>query len=98
MNAFSTDPSRILEEFKDVLASAEEFIHAAATQSGEKLAQARANMERVVRAARDTVEQAQDSAKAAAAATEQTIKEHPWTAVSVSAGVGFLVGLLIARR
>jgi len=98
MSPNSSDASKVLGEFKDVLASVEDFLQAAATQSGERLAQARDNMERVARAARETITDAEDSAKAAIEATERSIREHPWTAVSVSAGIGLILGLLLRRR
>jgi len=98
MNHSSSETNRVLGEFREVLASVEDFIHAAASQSGEKLERARANLERVAHAGREALERAEESGKAAVEATERSIKEHPWTAVSVSAGVGFLIGLLIGRR
>jgi ElaB/YqjD/DUF883 family membrane-anchored ribosome-binding protein len=98
MSHSSSETGRTLGEFKEVLASVEEFIHAAASQSGEKLEKARANLERVTRAGREALERAEESGRAAVEATEVSIKEHPWTAVAVSAGVGLLLGLLISRR
>ena len=36
--------------------------------------------------------------KEAARATDEYVHEHPWQAVGAAAGVGFLIGMLIARR
>jgi len=98
MSSSSSETGRILEEFKDVLGAVEDFIHAAASQSGEKLEKARVNMERVARAGREALEHAEESGRAAVEATERSIKDHPWTAVSISVGAGFLLGLLVGRR
>ncbi|XZG70205.1 DUF883 family protein [Chitinibacteraceae bacterium HSL-7] len=37
-------------------------------------------------------------AKEAARVTDTYVHDHPWTAVGVAAGVGFLLGLLVSRR
>ena len=39
-----------------------------------------------------------DKAKAAAKATDEYVHENPWKSVGVAAGLGLLVGMLIARR
>jgi ElaB/YqjD/DUF883 family membrane-anchored ribosome-binding protein len=36
--------------------------------------------------------------KEAAAATDSSVRSHPWQAIGVGAALGFLLGLLIARR
>ena len=36
--------------------------------------------------------------KEAARATDEYVHEHPWQAVGAAAGIGFLLGMLIARR
>ncbi|MEW9897738.1 DUF883 family protein [Chitinivorax sp. PXF-14] len=41
---------------------------------------------------------AAEKARAAAKATDEYVHEHPWQAVGVAAGVGFLLGLLVSRR
>ena len=39
-----------------------------------------------------------DKAKAAAKATDGYVHDNPWKSVSVAAGVGLLLGILIGRR
>ncbi len=39
-----------------------------------------------------------ERSKEAARATDEYVHDHPWQAVGVAAGVGFLLGMLIARR
>ncbi|MBK4680261.1 DUF883 family protein, partial [Enterobacter hormaechei] len=36
--------------------------------------------------------------QAAAEATEEYVEDHPWQTIAVSAGAGFLLGLLVGRR
>ena len=42
--------------------------------------------------------QAESSVRTGVAQTETQIKENPWAAVGIAAGVGVLLGLLINRR
>lgn len=102
MQAHEMTKERLLDELRSVLHSAEEFAHAASSQSGDKLAIARDKMEATLRNARERLGAAEDavaaSAKEAVATTERSIKDHPWSAVSISAGIGLLVGILIGRR
>ncbi|HEX3058416.1 MAG TPA: DUF883 domain-containing protein [Usitatibacter sp.] len=42
--------------------------------------------------------QVQDSAKQAMDTTDTYVRDNPWRAVGISAAVGALVGILIARR
>jgi ElaB/YqjD/DUF883 family membrane-anchored ribosome-binding protein len=58
---------------------------------GESLAVAKVKLTEVE-------ELALEKAKAAAAATDEYVHEHPWHAVGVAAGVGLVIGLLIGRR
>ena len=37
-------------------------------------------------------------AKAAGHATDEFVQEHPWQSIGIAAGLGLVVGLLIARR
>lgn len=35
--------------------------------------------------------------KAATQLADQSVRDHPWRAIGVAAGVGFLIGLLVRR-
>ena len=39
-----------------------------------------------------------DKTRAAARATDEYVKENPWQAVGVAAGIGFLIGVIVSRR
>jgi ElaB/YqjD/DUF883 family membrane-anchored ribosome-binding protein len=41
---------------------------------------------------------AEARAREAASQVDHQVREHPWTAVGVAAGVGLLVGILVGRR
>jgi len=94
--------NEMITDFKVVVADAEALLKATANQGGEKLAEVRAKAEESLGVAKARMAQAQaallDKTKAAAKATDVYVHENPWQAVGAAAGVGFLIGLLIARR
>lgn len=102
-----TDPSEVTKEqlindFKVVVSDAEALLKATAGQGGEAMAAVRARVEGSLAAAKEKMSDAQAAmlarTKAAAKATDEYVHVHPWKAVSVAAGVGLVVGLLIGRR
>ncbi len=46
----------------------------------------------------NTIQEAGALGKAATQLADQTVREHPWRAIGVAAGVGFLIGLLVRGR
>jgi len=101
---FRSEASReqLIADLKQVIASAELFVSASASQSAERIAQARERMEATLRDVRGKLEDAQDAvverARAAAESTENSIRDNPWTAVGIAGGIGILLGLLIGRK
>jgi ElaB/YqjD/DUF883 family membrane-anchored ribosome-binding protein len=57
-----------------------------------------ANLKGVKAKLQETEALVSDKAKQAAKATDEYVRENPWQSIGVAAGVGFLVGLLVARR
>ncbi len=103
MNA-TTDVAKekLVKDFRAVVADTEELLKATASQTGDKVAAARARAEESLADARkrlaDLGEDLTDKAKAAAHKTDDLVREHPWQSVGVGAAVGFLLGMLISRR
>lgn len=46
----------------------------------------------------NTVHEAGTLGKAATRLADQTVRENPWHAIGVAAGLGFLIGLLVRRH
>jgi ElaB/YqjD/DUF883 family membrane-anchored ribosome-binding protein len=67
-------------------------------QSEALKAQARAGIRSVAEKGMDGVSAAQDLAAEKYAETEDYVRAHPATSVGVAAALGFLVGLVTARR
>jgi ElaB/YqjD/DUF883 family membrane-anchored ribosome-binding protein len=93
---------KLLQDFKIVVADAEELLRATATQAGEKVTVAREKVQESLRRAKVKLAEAEeilvDKGKQAARYTDEYVHDNPWKAVGIAAGVGFLIGLLIGRR
>jgi len=94
--------AKLIADVKAVVADAEDYLAASVGQTGEAYAAARSKLERTVDAARmqlaETNRVLGEKTRAAARATDTYVHAKPWESIAMSAGVGFLVGLLIARR
>lgn len=93
---------QLIADFQVVLADAEALIQATAAQGGELLAGAREKAKASLDTAKEKLAQAQAAVSAksrvVADATDEYVHTHPWEAVGMAAGIGLLVGLLLARR
>ena len=93
---------KLMEDLRLVVADAEDLLRATANQAGEGAAAARARImeslqvvkKRLVAAETDVIERTQQAAKD----TDQYVHDNPWQAVGITAVVGVIVGMLIARR
>jgi ElaB/YqjD/DUF883 family membrane-anchored ribosome-binding protein len=101
MNSEATT-DQLMSDLKTVMNDAEALLKATSAQTGERIQEARARAEESLRQARARVTQVeQDALKAAgeiAEATEEYVRENPWQAIGVAAGVGLLLGLVLGRR
>jgi len=99
---FERSRDALVKDFSDVLAEAETLLKQAAKESGEKATDLRTQVEAKLRAAKlrlmDLQDDAIDTARAAARVTDDYVRDNPWQAIGVAAGIGFLVGLVISRR
>jgi len=93
---------KLIEDLKMVAQDVEELLRATASQTGEKLAEARTRAEESLRSARMRLTEASDDiaerTRAAATAADGYVRDNPWHAVGIAAGIGFAGGLLLARR
>jgi ElaB/YqjD/DUF883 family membrane-anchored ribosome-binding protein len=93
---------KLIEDLKVVAQDVEELLRATASQTGEKIAQARTRAEESLRSARvrlnEAGEQVAERTRVAATAADDYVRENPWQAVGIAAGIGFVFGLVLARR
>ena len=101
-NDMQVSLDRLAQDFLAVVSDAEALMQATAHETGDRAVAARNRIMETLASAKDrlvSVEQAIAArTKAAAKATDEYVHEHPWQAVGIAAGVGFLVGMLVSRR
>lgn len=101
-SASVSSQEKLVTDIKGVISDAEEMLSATADQAGEKIASLRARVQTRLSGARERLAEAEavlvDKSRAAAQVTDDYVRESPWTAVGIAAGVGVLVGLIAARR
>jgi len=99
-----TDTARqkLAKDFRALTADTEELLRATANQTGERITAARARVEERLREAKEAAAEMGESVlertRAAADTADRTVRAHPWESVAIAAGVGFLLGMLTARR
>jgi ElaB/YqjD/DUF883 family membrane-anchored ribosome-binding protein len=81
---------------------AEALMKASADQGGEKMNEARAKIRDSLETARSRLMSAERAAlrhgEDAVIATEEYVRRNPWQSVGIAAGVGLVIGVLLARR
>lgn len=93
---------KLAQDLKIVISDAEDLLRATAGQAGEKVAAAREKIQDSLHRAKLKLAGVEDviidKSKQAARATDEYVHDHPWRAVGIAAGIGFVIGLLIGRR
>jgi ElaB/YqjD/DUF883 family membrane-anchored ribosome-binding protein len=82
---------KLMKDLKAVVNNAEDLLKATADQGGEQIARIRARAEDSVRVARARM-------KDIGGELDAQVRENPWNAVGIAAGVGLVLGILLARK
>ncbi len=97
-----TTKDKLVTDFRLVVADAEELLKMTANQAGDRMAEVRARVQDHLHGAKQKLAEAEsalrDKTREAARATDDYVHENPWRAISIAAGMGLLIGLLIGRR
>ncbi len=92
---------KLMQDMRVVVMDAEDLLRATAGQAGEKVAAARERIQENLAMAKERLVAAEhavvEKTKLAAKVTDEYVHENPWKAVGLAAGVGVIVGMLIAR-
>ncbi len=93
---------KLVADARVVLDDVEALLKQAANSTGQQAQEMRERAADALARARVKLQDAQvaasENARVAARATDDWVHAHPWGAIGVAAGVGFLVGLLVARH
>ncbi len=97
------DPKdKLIEDFRVVVSDAEELLKLTANQAGDKLNVVRGRVEESLQNAKMQLTEVEnlmlERTREAVQATDDYIKANPWRSVGIAAGVGMVLGMLIARR
>jgi ElaB/YqjD/DUF883 family membrane-anchored ribosome-binding protein len=94
--------ARLAKDMRSLVRDAEELLRHAVKDAGQGYSEARERLEQSIKTAKTELEAAEqallDGVVEAGRATDRYVRRHPWRSVGLGAGVGVLVGLLIARR
>ena len=93
----------ILEDLRTVVRDAETLLRQTEGDVGERVSEVRSKIEEKLEDARDRIRDAAagdkaERMKSAARSTETYVRENPWTAVLIAAGLGYIIGNLGRRR
>jgi ElaB/YqjD/DUF883 family membrane-anchored ribosome-binding protein len=98
----TTSKDKLIDDLQMVMADAEALLYATASQAGEAAVAARARIQKSLQVAKERLVDAEDAViertKEAAKVTDEYVHENPWKAIGVTAALGLIAGMLIARR
>jgi ElaB/YqjD/DUF883 family membrane-anchored ribosome-binding protein len=100
--ALKDSQARLAKEIRSLVDDADALLRHAVRDAGEGYDDARTRLERSLKTARAELQgidhSLREGARQAGRATDEFVHEHPWQVIGIGAGVGLLLGLLIARR
>ena len=92
----------LIDDFKALMADAEELIKATASHDDGPLGTIHSKALETLNSAKESLSSVEgtmtEKAKVVAERTDEFVHRNPWEAVGVAAGIGLLLGLFIRRR
>jgi ElaB/YqjD/DUF883 family membrane-anchored ribosome-binding protein len=96
-----TPKDKLVGDLKTLINDAEELLKATASQAGDKIAAARQKIEQSLIEGKKSLADAEKifiaKGKECVEIADDYVRENPWSAVGIAAGVGLVLGLLIRR-
>jgi ElaB/YqjD/DUF883 family membrane-anchored ribosome-binding protein len=93
---------KLMEDLRMVVSDAEALLQATANQAGQEAVAARARIQQSLLNVKERMVDAEDAViertKLAAKITDEYVHENPWKAIGITAALGMIVGMLIAKR
>jgi ElaB/YqjD/DUF883 family membrane-anchored ribosome-binding protein len=93
---------KVVSDLKTLVNDAEELLKATANQAGEKVAVARQKIEQSLIEGKKALADAEKTlvakSKECAEIADDYVRENPWSAVGIAAGVGLVLGLMIRGK
>ena len=102
LNENTVDRDKFVKDMRTVISDAENLLRATANQAGEQIAVARERIQDSLHQAKVKLAEAEavvrERAAQAARYTDEYVHDNPWHAIGVAAGIGLVLGILLARR
>lgn len=102
MDSDYINKERLIGDLKTLMNDADELLRATASTAGEKITVARQKIEQSLVEGRKAVADAEKTlvkkSKEAAEIADDYVRENPWSAIGIAAGVGVVLGLLIRNK
>jgi len=102
MDGEASSKERLVGDLKNLVTDAEELLRATASQAGDKIGLARQKIEQSLiegeKALADAERTIVEKSKEAADIADDYVRENPWSAIGIAAGVGLVLGLLIRGK
>jgi ElaB/YqjD/DUF883 family membrane-anchored ribosome-binding protein len=102
MDGESTNKDRLVSDLKALVTDAEELLRATATQAGEKITDARQKIEQSLVEGKKAIADAEKTivkkSKECAEIADDYVRENPWSAIGMAAGLGVVLGLLLRGK
>jgi len=93
---------KLVSDFKVLIDDAEALLRATAGQAGETVDAVRERIARSLDEGKQSLAETEDvllaTGKEAVTAADAYVRERPWNAVGIAAGVGLVLGLLVRRK
>ena len=93
---------KFVQDMRLVISDAEELLRATANQAGEKIGVARERIQDSITQAKaklsDVQTLAMERAQQAARYSEEYVRDNPWRAIGIAAGIGLVLGIILSRR
>jgi ElaB/YqjD/DUF883 family membrane-anchored ribosome-binding protein len=85
------------EEIRALLHDVESALSETTGEAAEKFAELRERLQAVLAEGQSSLERVRDEALRRAKQADQLVRENPYYAIGVAAGIGALVGILVSR-
>ena len=96
----SVTREKLIEDFKVLSKDVQDLLKATASVVGEKAAEARVKVQDSLKTAQEKLSEVHENMHAkgreAFTASDTYVRDNPWNAVGIAAGVGFLVGVVFS--
>jgi ElaB/YqjD/DUF883 family membrane-anchored ribosome-binding protein len=93
---------KFVQDMRVVISDAEELLRATASQAGEKIGVARERIQDSLHQAKvklaETEAVLRERAQQVARDGEEYVRDNPWRAIGIAAGIGLVLGLILSRR